>query len=409
MIRRTTIAITAAVLALALAGPAQAQTGAVTPLPTQWQRTVNVTAFWWQDLSGPRFDRWLTRARTQAGATMVSFVVTWYQDTPLSTSIHPSYGTRRTCARIGSSWRHCKTPSMRALRAAIRAARRQGLQVAIRPQVDVGRSAGTAGRRELVDIRGSGRRAWFRSYSNLLSQYGRLARDTGARTLVIGADLDGMTNEAEDLDYWHHLAADLRSGALFGERGKGFTGELTYAQSWRAALADAADPQTHGFVWGDLDEIGIDAYFPLIPVTAPHDDPPVADLVAGWTTPAAAVTALHEEYDRPVVFTGLGYLSRMGTSTAPENGDAQQKAAGGGISQGAQAHAVEAAFDVWSSVAGQPSPWFRGIWWWEWPASGRGGTRDGSHSLQGKSAQQVLCRRHKGSADASCPVPARVP
>jgi len=387
-------------VAAAGAGPASA----TTPLPAQWQKGLNVTAFWWSDLSGKTFRTWLQRARTRAHADTVTFVVTWYQPTLGSTKIAPSYGTKRSCGDVGDRWTRCKTPSMAALRAAIRAAKAQGLKVGIRPQVDVGTRSANARPREQIDLRGDKRKAWFKSYSNLLSQYARLARDTGSDALVVGADLSGMTNEPADLDYWRHLVDDTRSGKLLGDGG-GFTKELTYAMTWKEALLEAADPAVHRFVWDTLNATGIDAYFPLVSVKAPHDDPSVAVLRDGWADAVAAVRAIHAEYDKPVTLTGLGYLSRLGTSVAPDNGDAQQAANGGRLSQTAQSRPVQAAFDVWSAVgSGADGSWFQGIWWWEWPASGRGGPKDGSHSLEGKRAQAVVCRRHVGNDTASCPI-----
>lgn len=403
MRRTVTPLVLAALVAGAFAMGASPATAA--PLPAQWQKGLNVTAFWWSDLSTTTFRTWLKRARTRAHADTVTFVVTWYQPTLGSTKIAPSYGTKKTCGDVGNRWTRCKTPSMAALRAAIRAAKAQGLKVGIRPQVDVGTRSSNSRPRDRIDIRGAQRMAWFKSYSTMLSQYGRLARDTHADALVVGADLTGMTNEPEDLDYWRHLVDDTRSGALLGDGKGGFTKELTYAMTWEEALREAADPEVHRFVWDTLNATGIDAYFPLVPVSAPHDDPPVDTLRAGWDGAVAAVRAIHAEYDRPIVFTGLGYLSRKGTSVAPDNGDAQQAANGGGLSQTAQSRPVQAAFDVWSAVgSGADGAWFQGIWWWEWPASGRGGPKDGSHSLEGKLAQAEVCRRHLGSDSASCKV-----
>ena len=237
-----------AVLAVPLsATPAGAR---VSPLPAQWQKGVNVTAFWWTDLSGKRFAHWLKAARTQVHADRVTFVVTWYQrfsrhsgrvDHLNATTIEPSYGSARRCRNIGSSWAACKTPSMAALSSAVRKARREGFKVAIRPQVDVGRGPLTAAPRDAIDIQGADRKRWFASYSRMLSQYARLARDTHADTLVVGSDLTGMTNDPEDRDYWHHLILDTRSGALLGSPGKGFTGALTYASTWKEALVKAVD------------------------------------------------------------------------------------------------------------------------------------------------------------------------
>jgi hypothetical protein len=400
-----------------LALPAAAPARTVAPLPAQWQKALNVTAFWWSDLSGKHFRKWLDEAKNGAHADTVVFVVTWYQrfsarsgrvDHLNSTTIAPSYGSKKRCARIGSSWRACKTPSMAALRAAVRAAKARGLKVGIRPQVDVGAAQGSSAPRALIDLRGANRDRWFRSYRRMIAQYGRLARDERADALVVGSGLTGMTNDAQDAVDWRALIDDTRSGALLG--GAGFTQEMTYAMTWQEAEAEARSATVHRFPWDDLNAIGIDAYFPLVSVKRPHDDPSVATLAAGWSTGVATATALHEEFGKPVVLTALGYLSRLGTSVAPDNADDVQRANGGRLSQSAQARPVTAAFDVWSALASRvDGSWFSGIWWWEWPAAGRGGPRDGSHSLEGKAAQREVCRRHLGDGSARCALPKRVP
>lgn len=399
------------VLALAVPAPAGAARS-ITPLPPTWREGLNVTAFWWQDLSGPRFRTWLGRARSSARAREVTFVIPWFQyfsdrnrsDHLNATEIHRSPGDARTCRRIGSSFTRCKTPSDAAVAAAVRRARSLGLRVVLRPQLEVGRNARTATDRDLVQKGPGEKRAWFDSYKRFLSAYARIARDTGAEGLVIGTGLSGMTDGEDDRAEWRAIIAELRSGALMGD-GRGYRGELTYTAAWDSIVEDAKDPEQHLFFWDALDLVSISAEFPLL---AEPPDPTIGALTAAWATsttglpagPAQLVRNIQAEYDKPVGLS-LGYLSRTGTAAFPEKSDFDQQQAGGVVRESAQARPVRAAFDVWTPIA-YDGGWFRGISWNEWPASGRGGVKDGSFSVQGKAAEVEICLRHAGVFTPRC-------
>jgi hypothetical protein len=414
MVRRAPlIALLALAAALAVAPAGVART--ITPLPVQWQKGVSVSAYWWQDLSGPRFATWLSRARSDAGANEVTFVVTSYQyfddlkrtDQLNATQIHSSFGSAKLCrGKSGSDFRFCKTPSLAALSAAVRRAHALGLRVVIRPQVDVGRKPSEVTDRDQIDLRGASRGAWFQSYKEMLSRYARVARDTGAEGFVVGAGLSGMTNEDQDRARWREIIGQLRSGALMGD-GRGYQGALTYAAQWDSVIQDAQEPLAMPFFWDLLDSISIDAYFPIADGSA-RGNPAVSALRAGWTThafgglpepPVALVRALHQKYARPVHLT-LGYLSQTGTATYPEKSAYDNRQSGGKPATSPQSRAVQAAFDVWAPVAAEG--WFDGISWWEWPASGRGGARDDSFSVQGKPAEVEICLRHAGAFTTAC-------
>lgn len=412
--RHALVASVLAALLLGLAAPADGARS-VSPLPAGWRKGVSVSAYWWQDLSGPRFVTWLRRARYDARAREVTFVMTAYQyfsdltrtDQLDATEIHTSFGSKKLCrGRNGTDFRFCKTPSLGDLAAAVRRAHLLGLSVVIRPQIDVGRKPSEVTDRDLIDKGDAERAAWFQSYKAMLSRYARAARDTKAEGLVVGAGLSGMTNDDADRDAWRSIIEDVRSGALMGD-GRGYKGELTYAAQWDSIVGDAEDPLTQPFFWDALDAISIDAYFPVADGSE-GGNPSVEQLEAGWTRaafgglpkpPVDLVTALQKEYGKPVVFT-LGYLSQTGTAAFPEKGAYANAQSGGQTARAPQARAVQAAFDVWARVA--KAGWFRGISWWEWPASGRGGANDDSYSLQGKTAEVEICLRHTGVFTAGC-------
>jgi len=400
-------------LLVALAVPAGASGArSITPLPPNWREGLTVTAFWWQDLSGDRFSTWLRRARSSARAGEITLVVPWFQyfsdrnrgDHLNANEIHRSPGSTKACRRIGGSFTACKTPSDAAVRGAIRRAKGLGLRVVLRPQLEVGRNSRTATDRDLIEKGTAETRAWFDAYKRFLSTYARIARDERADGLVVGTGLSAMTNSQADRAEWRAIIAETRSGALMGD-GRGYKGELTYTAAWDSILEDAGNLEDHLFFWDAVDLISISAEFPLV---ADRPNPDVPTLTSAWTTsvtglpsgPAQLVQNIQAEYQKPVSLT-VGYLSRTGTAAFPEKSDYDQQQAGGVVSETAQARPVRAAFDVWSRI-GYDVPWFRGISWNEWPASGRGGVKDGSFSVQGKAAEVEICLRHAGVFTPRC-------
>ncbi len=405
-------------LVLLAAAPAGAATRRITPLPRSWEKGMNVTAFRWDDFDARRYRSWMARLRRNTHADHAAFVTRWFQywkdplrsDDLIATDIQPAPGGPDCATRPRYDQTRCQTPSIASETRAIAYARRLGLRIVIKPLVDVGRDGRFGKSRDDVELNGVAERAaWFAAYRAMLATYARLARDVKAEMLVIGTGLTKMSNDAEDLAEWRRIIADVRSGALMGDGRGGYRGALTYAASPTAIYADASDTGKHLFVWDDLDMIGVEGFWPLIDGKDPqHDDPPVGRLRQGWTLnflpggmpPGIALRALHTEYGKPVLLTGLGYLSRGGTSADPAKGNDAQRNAGGKYNVRAQERPYRAAFDFWSGVARREG-WFRGIYWWNWNV-GLKVTRNGDYSPQGKPAETELCLRHLGRFTRSC-------
>jgi hypothetical protein len=207
--------------------------------------------------------------------------------------------------------------------------------------------------------------AWFAQYREFLLAWARFAAELELEGLCIGTELDKtLVRERE----WRALVAEVRAI---------YPGLLTYAANW-----------THFEevpFWDALDAIGVNAYFPLS--TAPH--PGVDELVASWQPIRARLAALAERFDRPVVFTEIGYHPAEGALAEPwlwDVGDAAHAPEN-------QARAYEAALDVFLD-----EPWFGGIFWWKWhaePRRTRRGSPAGTFSPQGLPAEAVLERVYK--------------
>src|SRR6185312_3179948 len=157
------------------------------------------------------------------GNDSVSIVVTQYMQNTRSSSVAPNGAT----------------PTDASILHAIQTARSLGLRVTLKPQIDLnsGDWRGT--------IAPQSPSAWFTSYEAMIDHYADLAGQGGATMLVIGTELKTMSGSAYT-SRWEQIVASVR---------RRFAGRFTYAANWN----EYAQVQ----FWGDLDYLGVDAYYPL--------------------------------------------------------------------------------------------------------------------------------------------------
>ncbi len=149
-----------------------------------------------------------------------------------------------------------------------------------------------------------------------------------------------------------------------------YLGPLTYAANWGHEF------ESLGF-WDALDYLSVNNYYPL----ASRPSTRVEDLLPGADRLADRLETVSRKWHKSILFTEVGYPSVRGGSNEPWVEDA-----GRGISLEEQAAAYEATFRAFST-----RPWFRGMFWWKWPSSGRGGgPQDPSYTPLGKPAAEVL-------------------
>ncbi len=237
----------------------------------------------------------------------------------------------------------------------VRVAHRLGLRVMLKPQVWVGGGAFTGNIRFDDPAR---RAAWLSSYRRMALHYARLAELEGFDLFCVGNEFGGMTvHEAE----WREIIAAVRQV---------FRGPVTYAANWGEEF------ETLGF-WDALDYIGLNNYYPL----ADEPGEELASLMARAEALAETVALVHRRWQRPVIFTEIGYPSVRGGTVRTW---AQSR--GGGVSMEEQAAGYEATLRAFSG-----RPWFRGMFWWNWPSNGLGGgPQDPSYTPMGKPAAEIL-------------------
>lgn len=188
-------------------------------------------------------------------------------------------------------------------------------------------------------------RAWFASYREAILHWARLAERLGMEGFVVGTELHRAAVERpED---WRRLIRDVREV---------FSGHLTYAANWYREYEEIE-------FWDELDSIGIQGYFPL----AEHPEPTVADLMRGWERHTPAIEAVRERWDKPVVFTEIGYRTAPGVAADPWTWP-DRRTPGQEIDVAVQARAYEAFFRTfWDR------PWVEGAFFWKWKPWPRAG------------------------------------
>ncbi len=203
---------------------------------------------------------------------------------------------------------------------------------------------------------------WWSDYRQLALHFARLAADAKIEIYCIGTELVMVTRK--DPDEWRRLIGDIR---------KVYDGKLTYAAHWNEEMDRVA-------FWGDLDYVGVSAYFPL-------EAPPGADVAAlraAWSPHIRRLRQLHQRAGKPVLFLEVGYRGVDDCHRKP------WEYSGGNPDAQAQARAYESLFDALSR-----QPWFRGTYYWKAFTDPNRGRRRGdasSYAVRGRPAEQVLRR-----------------
>ncbi len=271
------------------------------------------------------------------GSTAITVVPTWYMKSATANRIAPDPD---------------KTPTDESLIKVIHTIREAGLQVILKPHVDV---IDDTYRGEIQPVN---RSAWYRSYGEFLDHYTSLATENSVDIFVMGTELKTLSAETGN---WQALIQMVRDR---------FFGPITYAANW-----DEVDQVQF---WSDLDAIGVDAYYPLSP-----DDgsaPTLKGLVASWKKIAAELKAKSEQWERPILLTEVGYPSQVGATAKPYA--VTDKPA----DQNVQALAFKATFQALSGA-----DWLKGISWWSWRADPSGDERlDVDYTPEMKKAQGEL-------------------
>lgn len=258
-----------------------------------------------------------------------------------------------------------QSPSVESLEHAIEKCRALGLKVMLKPLV----SARDGSRRE--NFAPFDPAAWSASYLEAVRPYLELAQAQGVEVVCLGSSY----SRTEAVVPWPEMIRQVRSV---------YSGALTYGASHRAN--GSGGYQAVPF-WGDLDYIGIEAFFPL----TTHAVPTETDLQEGWQRTATEIEGWLGTLavKKPVLFTSLGYASVVGAAVEPD-----RPPVGAQDDPELQATAYEAFF---SQVYRRP--WLAGSYWYGWtnPALAGAAGDANPYAIEGKPALEVVRAHYAGA------------
>lgn len=208
---------------------------------------------------------------------------------------------------------------------------------------------------------------WFDSYGKFILHYAQLAQRIKAEVFCIGTELHQTATERSQ--NWRTIASDVKHH---------FSGKLTYAANWDSEVHDIT-------FWDELDYIGVQGYFPL----SRQPDPSVIECRRSWEQHAQSLESLSNRYNRPILFTEIGYKSTSDGAIRPWEWPGFLSGLVQRASIETQANCYESFFSVFWDRR-----WFAGAHIWKWYAnhSEAGGAANIDFTPQNKPAQNILAR-----------------
>lgn len=246
----------------------------------------------------------------------------------------------------------------------IEIAKDRGLRVLMKPHIW---TIGDKWRSEISMESEEDWKEWFDQYENFILHYAGIAEKTGCEALCVGTEL--MQSALSRPDDWRLLIAKVR---------RVFSGKLVYAANWDREYKEIA-------FWDELDFIGVQAYFGLSAASTPS----VEQLTEGWEPHKRELKAVSEKWQKPILFTEIGYKSVEGSAYHPWEWESYSGGLTQKISTETQANCYEALFRVfWHE------PWFGGVHLWRWE-----GSEKFDFTPKGKPASNVMARWFAGQQE----------
>jgi hypothetical protein len=293
----------------------------------------------------------LIESVASTGADWLAVAPSWSQETYRSIKIQPD---------------PVRTPPDDEVLSLIQTAHDAGLHVLLKPFID------SRDRVWRGDFAPNDLSHWFAEYSSMARHYAELGQHAQVKMFSVGSELD--FSEEAFLEGWRALIDDVR---------RVYAGSLTYAASHTSSPRGGGYQRTP--FWGQLDFIGIDAYFPM---TARLISP--SQLAATWERWLSEIERWYESsgFKQPIIFTELGYRSVAGAAMHPSPRYVDHD---GQTDVGVQANLYAAFFGV-----PYRAEILRGVFWWHWEPSATS-EDDTSFVPNGKPAEDIVRRGYSAA------------
>ncbi|MEO8611200.1 MAG: hypothetical protein ABI690_25110 [Chloroflexota bacterium] len=311
-------------------------------LPLDFLKGITYESWWYGEFASAESDETLSKIVQPMGADWIAVIVKCRQAALTSTEI--------TC-------KNDTTATDDELIHVIDYAHSLGIKVMLKPHIDL-MNLGDGRHNINLGSDENAWKAWFESYTAFITHYAKLAQQTKADYLVVGTELGGTTSRESD---WRAVIRAIR--AVYD--GPLTYAALTYLEPWRINW------------WDALDSIGIDAYYLLTLTTQPT----VAQMKLGLQPAVFVLDQLAAKWQKPIIFTEIGYLSVDGSNRFPGYWQLD-----GATDPQEQADAYQAVFEVFHD-----KPWWKGAFWWSLDTKpDQGGLEDRGYSPHGKPAEAIL-------------------
>lgn len=179
------------------------------------------------------------------------------------------------------------------VRRAVEMAHARGLSVMLVPHLWV--EAPGMWRAKIDPGTDAGWDTWAKSYGAFVRGWATVAEESGVDLFSAGVELRS----------WVTTSRAPSFAALIRQIRTIYHGPITYSANW--------DDVEHTLILGELDVIGINAFYPL----ADKDGASFDELLAGGVRVRHRVHALAEAWSKPVLFTEIGYTTRPDPAIRP--------------------------------------------------------------------------------------------
>ncbi len=226
--------------------------------------------------------------------------------------------------------------------------------------------------------------SWFRSYKDHLISIASKANEADVNLLMLGSELETMTNPNYE-EEWFSIIKAIRQR---------YWGQICYAVNWW--YDETSYQRILASRWlRKLDYIGVSAYFEL----TSKNDPTIEELMNAWMTKGISSDSniiselknLYEKFERPIIFTEIGYRSVNGANKQPWNCGTIPSSDNQYDPQ-EQADCYEALFKTFAG-----KEWWKGCFIWAYDTSLAPREEDKDYTPLSKPAEKVLHNWYKPS------------